>query len=297
MKTLVTGVTGIFAPYLVRELLAHNHEVVLYARRQPPEEFKALEWLKGDINDAPACLAAMAGRGFDAVHHAAAMPDPTDWRGWPDYTNPAVYPLTMQTNIVGLYNMLHAAKHTGIGIFVNTGSNCVLGHGYRVSKRPFPIHYLPIDEGHPQDAEDSYSFSKQTGERLLEMYTRAYGMRCYSLRSCWIATPADRTEMKKEKNYHPPKKWNEWMYAWIAAEDLAAAHRLLMEQAEHIAPYGHYYCANDDTNAAATTMEIIKNTRPELIPLIREPLEGYASLFSSKRLKAATGWRPKEGWR
>jgi nucleoside-diphosphate-sugar epimerase len=201
----------------------------------------------------------------------------------------------MLTNIVGLYNMLQAAVRGGVRVFVNTGTNCVYGHGYRVTNRPFEIRYLPIDEDHPSDVEDSYSFSKKTGESLMEMYAKVYGIRCYSLRAGFIAHAHDRAAIKAEPNDIDESL--EWLSAWIAAEDLATAHRMLMDNACHIAPYGHFNCMSDDTMMAEPTMELINKYLPHLLPSIREPLEGHASLFSSRRLKEAIGWEPKIHWR
>jgi nucleoside-diphosphate-sugar epimerase len=275
--------------------LAHGHEVVLFSITQPPGEFKDCEWVPGNINHAADCLKAMEGKGIEAVHNVAALPDPTDWVGWEGHDDPAVYPLTMQTNIVGLYNMLQAAVRSGVGTFVNTGSNCVYGHGYRVTGRPFEIKYLPIDEDHPSDIEDSYSFSKRTGEQLLEMYVKAYGLRCYSLRPGYIVNESARNDIKN--GGEEMGELLEWLSAWVAAEDLAAAHRLLMEQAGSIVPFGCYNCMSDDTMFLRPTMDVLKSHRPDLIPLIREPLKNCASLFSSNRLKAVVGWRPAISWR
>ena len=295
MKTLLTGVTGRFAPHLVRELLAHGHEVALFSRNKPADEFKNLEWIPGDINSIEDCLQAMAGRGFEAIHNAAAMSYPTDSPGMARYDDPAFFPLTMQSNIMGLYNMLQAALRSDVGIFVNTGSNCVLGQGFRITNRPFEIKYLPIDEDHPTDVEDSYSLSKLMGEQLMEVYSKVYGMRCYSLRSAGIRNAEEREKMKEDAR--PTTGWGDWLFPWVAAEDLASAHRLLMEQAHLITPFGCYYCQNDDTDILDLTMDVIKAFRPELTNVIREPLEGHASLFSNKRLKAAVGWRPEKSWR
>jgi nucleoside-diphosphate-sugar epimerase len=201
----------------------------------------------------------------------------------------------MQTNIMGLYNLLQAAIRSEVGIFVHTGSNCALGHGFRISKRPFEIKYLPIDEDHPTDGEDSYSFSKLAGEQLMESYAKAYGIHCYSLRAAGI-TDADRRKAMKD-NLAPADGWSEWMFPWIASEDLAAAHRMLMEQAIVIENFGAFYCNNDDTTLAEPTMDIIRKYRNDLVPFIREPLDGHATLFSNKRLKAVTGWKPEKSWR
>ncbi|MDR3121957.1 MAG: NAD(P)-dependent oxidoreductase [Clostridiales bacterium] len=295
MKALVTGASGRFAPHLIRELSSHGHEVVLFSRKRPDDEFKDYEWVAGDINDYESCYAAIHKKGFDAIQNTAAKPHPTDTPGSPKYDDPAFFPLTMQTNIIGLYNLLQAAIRSDVGTFVHTGSNCALGHGFRFSGRPFEIKYLPIDEAHPTDGEDSYSFSKLVGEQLMESYAKAYGIRCYSLRSAGITNAARRAEMKSGTK--PITGWSEWMFPWIASEDLASAHRLLMEQAASIVPFGAYYCNNDDTHILEPTMEVINKYRPDLVPLIREPLEGHATLFSNKRLKAVVGWKPQQSWR
>jgi nucleoside-diphosphate-sugar epimerase len=295
MKTLVTGVNGRFAPHLIRDLLKHGHEVVLFSRREPDNEFKDLEWIKGDMNNVEDCYAAIHGRKIDAIQNVAAKPGPTDMPGRPTRDDFSAFPLTMQTNIMGLYNLLQASIRSDVGIFVHTGSNCALGHGFRISGRPFEVKYLPIDEDHPSDVEDSYSFSKLVGEQLMESYAKTYGIRCYSLRSAGITNAESRERMKNSTN--PLEEWSEWMYPWIASEDLASAQRMLMEQAGSIVKFGAYYCNNDDTHIIEPTMEVIKKYRPDLIPLIREPLEGHATLFSNKRLKAVCGWKPEQSWR
>ena len=295
MKTLVTGATGRFAPHLIRELTAHGHEVVLFSRKQPADEFSGLEWFKGDINNFEDCYNAVNKKGFDAIHNTAAKPHPTDMPGRPMWDDFSAFPLTMQTNIIGLYNLLQASIRSDIGIFVHTGSNCALGHGYRFSKNPFVIKYLPIDEDHPCQGEDSYSFSKLVGEQLMESYAKAYGIRCYSLRSAGITDENRRATMKA--NAKPAEGWSDWMFPWIASEDLASAHRLLMEQANSIVSFGAYYCNNDDTSLLEPTIDVVRKFRPDLIPLIRSPLDGHETLFSNLRLKAVVGWQPKMSWR
>ena len=129
----------------------------------------------------------------------------------------------------------------------------------------------------------------------MESYAKAYGIRCYSLRAAGITDADRRAKMKDEAK--PADEWSEWMFPWIASEDLAVAHRLLMEQANSIVNFGAYYCNNDDTTLLEPTIDIVKKYHPELIPLIREPMEGHETLFSNKRLKAVIGWKPEKTWR
>jgi hypothetical protein len=39
------------------------------------------------------------------------------------------------------------------------------------------------------------------------------------------------------------------MWAWVGSEDVASAHRLLMEKAHEIEPHGAFFCNGDDTTA------------------------------------------------
>ncbi len=195
---------------------------------------------------------------------------------------------------MGTYYLLQAALAQDIGIFVMTGSNCALGHGYRISGSPFPYQYLPVDEVHPANVEDSYSYSKLVGEELLASYTRAYGMRTHMVRAAGICNEERRRGMAE--NAKPVTGWNPWLWCWIGSEDVASAQRLLMEKAADIVPHGTYFCNGDDTTALEPTRELIETYKPELLPLLRD-VEGHASILSNKRLRETVGWAPQTSWR
>jgi nucleoside-diphosphate-sugar epimerase len=297
MKVLVTGYTGRFGPYVARELAQSGHEVILFGRKQPAESLRRFAWIQGDVNQFEDCVHAMQG-GIDAVQHVAAVADPSDHPDVAKDLGRGVFDpgfdITMKTNLMGLYYMLHAALQQDVGIFVMTGSNCALGHGYRLSGTEFPIRSLPIDEKHPSDIEDSYSYSKLAGEQMLAMYANAYGMRTYSLRSAGIVNEQRRIRMAE--NAGPATAWDPWFWAWIGSEDLASAHRLLMENAGRIEPHGVYFCNNDDTYAVEPTVELVQKFRPDLLPLVTK-LEGHDSILSNRKLKETVGWKPVTSWR
>ena len=156
MKVLVTGSSGRFGPYVVKELMEHGHEVVLCSRREPPAELRALPWMEADLTSFDDCLRATEG-GIEAIQHVGAQPWPTDHPNMQAKAQElgASFDATMSSNIMGTYYLLQAALRRDIEIVVMTGSNCALGHGFRISDRPFPIRYLPVDEDHPTDPEDS----------------------------------------------------------------------------------------------------------------------------------------------
>jgi len=141
--------------------------------------------------------------------------------------------------------------------------------------------------------EDSYSYSKLAGEELLASYSRAYGMRTHVLRSAGICNADRRRGMARKAG--PARGWDLWMWAWIACEDLASAHRLLMEKAGSLPGHGVYFCNNDDTAAVEPSLELVKRFKPEYLPLCRD-LEGHASFLSNRRLRGI-GWQPRISWR
>jgi len=297
VKVLVTGISGRLGPYIVRELEQEDHEVVLFSRKAPTKEFQHLCWVEGDIRSFDDCVRAMKG-GFDAVQHAAAQAWPTDH---PQERATAAereipFDTTMQSNVMGVYYLLQACLEADVGIFVMTGSNCALGHGYRISDRPFPFQYLPVDEDHPSAVEDSYSYSKLAGELLLESYASAYGLQAYALRSAGICNEERRSRMAD--NAKPASGWNPWLWAWVGSEDVASAHRLLMEKAGkgQLEAYGTFFCNADDTSALEPSRELIERFAPELRPLIRD-LDGHASLLSNQKLCDAVGWQHRTSWR
>jgi nucleoside-diphosphate-sugar epimerase len=295
MRVLITGSSGRLGPYVVAELERAGHDLTLFSRRPPTPALSHWPWVEGDIRLFEDCLRAAKG-GFDAIQHLAAQPWPTDHPAERRMAEEKGIPFdaTMSSNIMGTYYLLQAALAEDIGIFVMTGSNCALGHGYRISQAPFPSRYLPVDEGHPSDVQDSYSFSKLAGEMLLESYTRAYGMRTYALRAAGICNAQRRRQIAQR--VEPIKAWNPWLWAWVGSEDVASAHRLLMEKAHEIEAHGAFFCNADDTTALEPSRELVTRFKPDLLPLVKE-LEGHASFFSNGKLRQTVGWEHRTSWR
>jgi nucleoside-diphosphate-sugar epimerase len=296
MKVLVTGVSGRLGPFIVRELEQAGHDLVMTSRREPPPEIMHWPWVQGDVAVYEDCLRMVQGRGLEAIQHAAAQPWPVDHPGQRAQAEERgiSFDATMRSNIMGVYYLLQAALQEDIGTFVMTGSNCALGHGYRISDRPFPLQYLPVDEEHPSDVEDSYSYSKLVGEELLASYTRAYGMRTYALRAAGICNEERRRGMAQ--NVKPVQSWSPWMWCWVGSEDVASAHRLLMEKAGEIEPHGAYFCNADDTSVREPSRALVERFKPEWLPLVRD-LEDNASFLSNRRLRQVVGWEHSTSWR
>ncbi len=293
MKVLVTGGSGKLAAYVTRAL-ASEHEIVLFSRQRPAEEFAQYPWVQGDLTDFAACQQAV--EGVDAIQHIGAQPWPVDHPQLRERAEAANIPFdaTFKTNMLGTYYLMQAAVEAGVKIVVMAGSNCALGHGFRISKTPFPIERLPINETHPTWPEDSYSFSKRAGEELLASFTRAYGIRTYVTRIAGICSAERRQQIAD--NAKPVSGWSEWLWCWVGSEDVATAHRLLMEKAESLPEHDVYFLNADDTTCLESSLELVERFNPALLPLV-DRLEGHQSFLNCDKLKQAVGWEHTTSWR
>ena len=199
-----------------------------------------------------------------------------------------------KTNMLGTYYLMQAAIEADVQTVVMSGSNCALGHGFRISKTHIPIDYLPIDEEHPCYPEDSYSFSKRCGEDLLASYSRAYGIRTYVTRPAGISPEERRRQMAE--NAKPTTAWTPWLWCWVGSEDVASAHRLIMEKADTLPSHDVYFLNADDTSAVEPSQELVARFKPEFLPKVRT-LQGHQSFINCDKLKNAVGWRHETSWR
>lgn len=293
MKVLITGASSKLGKFVIREL-RDQHELILMSRQAPDSEFSDLPWVGGDLTVLADCRRAV--EGVEAIQHLAAQPWPVDHPALRAQAAQQGLPVeaTFKTNMLGSYNLMQAAAEAGVRLVVMSGSNCALGHGFRISQTPFPLQALPIDETHPCFPEDSYSFSKLAGEMLLASYTRAYGIRTYVTRPSGICPPERRQQMAQ--NAAPAQGWNPWLWCWVGSEDVASAHRMIMEGAEALPPHDVYYLNADDTTALEPSQELVEQFNPALRPLA-EGLEGHQSFFSNQKLKEAVGWQHQTAWR
>jgi nucleoside-diphosphate-sugar epimerase len=298
MRVLITGASGKLAGFIIREL-RDQYQLVLTSRRKPDAEFSDLPWIEGDLNSFSDCQQAVDG--IEAIQHLGAQPNPVDHPQLRQQAqeNEIPFDATFKTNMLGTYYLMQAAVKTKVKIVVMAGSNCALGHGFRISETPFPIQKLPIDETHPCLPEDSYSFSKRAGEELLASYTRAYGVRTYMTRPAGITPPERRQSMAE--NVKPATGWNPWLWCWVGSEDVATAHRLVMEASmgkldRSIPQHDVYFLNAADTSALEPSAELVKKFKPELADQARN-IVGHQSFLDCQKLERAVGWKHQTSWR
>ena len=300
MRILITGGTGNLAEYLIKELEG-QHELVLFDRLKPgegrAEQITDHQYISGDLTVGEDCARAVAG--CQAIMHLGAIPSPTDS---PDYEERAkalgrpVYPYseTMRVNTMGTYELMRAAVLAGVKTVVAITSNCVLGHGYRTSGKPFPFQYLPIDEEHPRDPEDSYSVSKHFQSEIMFMFSRSHGIRSYALRPAGIQRP--ERQMELAKSVKPVEAWSEWLFGYNDITDVASALRMCLEAASDLPLYDGYYLNAADTTVLDESLDILRRFRPDLLDKLKGDLPGRAAFFSTEKARKAFGWQAKQSW-
>ena len=280
MKILVTGGTGKIGQYVVRELLRNDrgksaHEVIVLDRVPGPES-STVKYLLGDVQDLGQVFEAVVG--CDAVIHLAAMKNP----------NVATTKLTFETNVVGTFNVHHAAFRFGVKRVVSTSSIAILGWSY--SERDFEPDYLPVDEEHPVKPQDVYGLSKEIGEDIARSYTRK-GLETVVLRPGGVMTPEALEQIRKEGGRRP-RKFQTCCY--IDVRDLATAYRLAVERP---VPSGMVlFVVADDSVVAEPLCDLL----PRLMPAVRDKarsLTGTKSAVSTARIKELLGWKPVYSWR
>jgi dTDP-glucose 4,6-dehydratase len=165
---VVTGAGGFIGSHLVERLLAEGAQVRAMLRYTSRGQRGALDLLPenavdsidvtlGDVRDFDAVREIM--RGADAVFHLAAL------IGIPySYAHPQE---VIDTNIIGTSNVLIAAKELGsLERVILTSTSEVYGSALRV----------PMDEGHPLQAQSPYSATKIAADALGQSFHRSFGV-------------------------------------------------------------------------------------------------------------------------
>jgi nucleoside-diphosphate-sugar epimerase len=274
-NVLVTGGGGRLGAYVVDELVAHH--AVRVADLKPPR--RDVDFTRTDVLDLAALTAVM--QGCDAVVHLAAIPNPRD----------KAAEVVFGINLLGTWNVLHAAHELGISKVVLCSSECATGLCYQSEDRP-PL-YLPVDEAHSLRPVDPYSLSKQMGEVAGQSFARR-GMTVTVLRPTYILFP-DEHDSIAERGRDPahPDLWS-----YVEPEDVASAFRLAL--AHESAGFEVFFVSAADTISPTPTLDLVAN-RFGALPEVRNPAlyedNPHAAIYDIARTREVLGYAPESDWR
>ena len=284
MRILITGARGKVGRAAVAGCAEAGHDVTAldvfpptFERPEPGEP----AYVQADLTDAGQVYAVIA-RGFDAVIHAAAIPEPT--------RNPPH--VVFHNNLMGVFNLVEAAVRFGVPRFVNVSSETV--PGFFFPERPFLPDYLPVDEEHPIRPQDPYALAKSFSEQICDAAVRRSDLRCISIRPSWV-----QWEGNYANNLGPqlrdPEEPSAGFWAYIDVYDLADALRLAAES--DLPGHEVLYIASPDVASNLTLPELVARHHGEGAVEVREldrPDAGGISVAKARRL---LGYAPKRSWR
>ena len=273
MKVLVTGGAGKIGRWVVA-VLQEVHQVRVLDR---VVEGVATEAVQGDLLDRQAVAEAMVG--MEVVIHLAGVPK---HGAAPDAE-------IIATNVLGTYNVHELAAEEGVRRVVSTSSEAALGWDFHMHS--FLPDYLPVDESHQLQPQDSYGLSKLLGEEIAASFHRTGRLETLVLRPSWILSPDEMTALSASCGFSP-RAFS--LCNYIDARDLADAYLRAVDCV--LDDFEAVFVTADDSYVAEPLAQVLPRLQPGCEALARE-LTGNQAALSNRRAKELLGWRPCRGWR
>jgi NAD dependent epimerase/dehydratase len=172
-KIMVTGAGGFIGSHLVEKLVRLGSRVKCFVRYNSRGDFgfietlpldirESLEVISGDLRDYNAVYDA--SKGVEVIFHLGALISIPY-----SYIHPRE---NIETNVIGTFNVLSAARENGIIKIVHTSSSEVYG----------TAQYVPIDEKHMLQGQSPYSASKIGADKIAESFYLSFGLPVATIR-------------------------------------------------------------------------------------------------------------------
>ena len=269
MKIAVTGGSGGIGRAITDMGFARGHQIVSVDRVAPSEPRDGVTYIQADVADYDALVAAFAG--CDAMIHMAAIPHPMKDPNHVVHNN----------NVVGSYNALRAAVENNILRICQASSVNAIGQAYSRVPR---YDYFPVDEAHPNYAEDPYSLSKWICEQQGDAFARRYeGISIASLRFHWVLPDrAFAAQHYRNLDWKPDK------HLWAYTRRDAAADACLLAVQTDLRGHEVFYIVASDTAHPAPSSELAAQHFPDVA--IRGNPQGRWSFMTSAKAERLLGW-------
>lgn len=267
----VTGGSGSIGRAVIAQALAMGHQVV-NVDRVASECAPGLTQVLADLADYDALVAAFTGCA--ALIHLAAIPSPFTL---PDH-------VVHNNNVVGSYNAIRAAVEVGIGRIAQASSVNAIGHAFSRVPR---YDYFPIDEAHPNHAEDAYSLSKWICEAQADAFARLTpGLSIASLRFHWNKT----RDVARAAYAEGPRPVEKHLWAYVPPE--AGARAALAAVMTDLKGHEVFYIVASDTTDDTASRDLAARHFPA-VP-IRGTFAGNTSFFDCSKARRMLGWHPEQ---
>jgi UDP-glucose 4-epimerase len=174
MKVMITGGMGVIGAETSRKFVKEGHRPVIFARRRDDSLIGDIadnfDFEQGDVLDMPRILQAIKKHRVTHVVHLAAFV------GAVSAANP---PLSIQVNVMGLVNVLEAARALDVKRVIFTSAKGV--YGPITGEHSAPT-WRPMSEDLPAKPKRIYDSAKLMGENVCTYYNDSMGIETVSLR-------------------------------------------------------------------------------------------------------------------
>ena len=306
-RVLITGITGMVGSHLVDYLLKKtNWKIFGMCRWRSPldnvshllniaNKEKKLRFLYGDLNDIFSLEEVIKISKPNYVFHLAAQSYPQT-----SLTEPIQ---TLNTNIIGTYNLLNVIKKSNNNPIIHICSSSeVFG---KVDKKNVPIH-----EECSYHPASPYAISKVGTDLIGKYFYEAYGMKVVTTRMFTHTGPrrgdvfAESSfakqialiEAKKIKPIINVGNLNS-LRTFADVRDAVEAYFLLVTKNPKFGEYynigGKYSCTIGDMCRFLLKLSKIKNIRIKVQKNRLRPIDADLQIPDIKKFVSKTGWKPR----
>ena len=274
MHILVTGGAGFVGTNLIKQLLKEGHDIISidnYSTGKKENHIDKVKYIEGDIYNLMDHIATLSTPYYqpDVVFHMAAIA-----RIQPSFENPQDY---IKTNFNGTYNIVQFCTN-----------------------REIPLIYAGSSSHHSGKFKNPYTFSKDMGEEIIQLYQKHFGLKASIARFYNVYGPYQLTEggyttligrwMNNIKNNLPCEIYGDGNKKrdFTHVEDIINGLISIMKQKS----YGNIFEFGKGKNYSVN--EVAKMFK--IVPMYKEnkPGEAQETLADYSLAKNKLGWEPKK---
>lgn len=307
---LVTGGAGYIGSHCVLALLEKGLEVVIFdsletGHIETVETLKqngTVEFVKGDLKNLNDITSVFNEFKIDAVVHFAALSLVGE-----SVKEPQKY---YYNNVYGTMNLLNAMMQNNVNKIVFSSTAATYGEP----------EYTPIDENHPQNPINPYGNTKLIVEKIMDDYSKAYGLKSVRLRYFNVAGADSQTRVGEWHNPEThlipnvlkstfasgktfelygddyPTKDGTCVRDYINVEDLADAHLLALEYLNNGGETNYFNLGTKQGDTVKEVFSACEKVTGQNIPVNMMPRRAGdpASLVAdNSKAKKLLGWNPE----